>query len=195
VDKKVSFEGMRMRAAVDTFNLAAGLRILRDDAANYPNGERIKRCPDLQSSVGSIRVPSMPLTSGEKELADLSGFATSSGGWIGVCYAPSKTRVELTLPEGCPAGQQRGAIFVKEAEVKKGLGDRSPWSVVENWVVLCSGAESDWRAYFSLARLGCDAGGSNAGSFRAYRDCYDAKGRKCEHSNGLSEAVIVCAGK
>jgi hypothetical protein len=195
-DKQVSFDGMRIRSAVDLFNGAAGLRIFHDDAAEYPNEQQTKPCPGALESVGSIHVPPMTLTAGKRELQDLSGASTNSGGWLGVCYAPSKTDVELTLPEGCPVMQRRGSIFVKEANVKKALADAQATlvAVADNWVVLCAAKQTDWNAYFSLARKGCDAGGTVAGSVRAYKDCYDAKGRRCQ-IEAEPDVMTLCTTK
>ena len=195
-DKPVSFDGMRIRGAMDSFKGAAGLRIFHDDAVEYPSENQAKPCPGTLRSVGSIHVPTMTSAAGEAELHDLSGFSTNSGGWIGVCYAPSKTTVALTLPAGCPVRQQRGSIFVKEARVKKSMADADAnlAAVRDNWVVMCAAGENDWHAYFSLTRKGCDEGGSDVGRVRAYKDCYDAKGRRCQAA-AAPEPMTLCATK
>jgi hypothetical protein len=195
-DKQVTFAGMRTRGAEDSFKGAAGLRILHDDGAAYPNGDQTKSCPDTLMSVGSVHEPSATHGAGEPEQKDLSGFTSSAGGWIGVCFSPNKTNVTFTLPAGCPAQQQRGSLFVEEANVKKTMTDTGAdlIHVIHNWVALCATAQGDWHAYFSLASKGCDTGGFKVGSVREYKDCYDAKGRRCEGS-AQSASMILCTTK
>jgi hypothetical protein len=192
-DEQVTFGGMRTRGAIDSFQGAAGVRILHDDGAGYPNGDQTKSCPDIFKSVGSVHEPNASPGAGRPELQDLSGFSSSSGDWVGVCYLPSKTNIAFTLPDGCPAQQQRGTLFAKEANVKREMTDTSEnlVRVTENWVALCAAGQGDWHAYFSLSSENCDAGGSKAGSVVEYKDCYDAKGRRCE-SASRSASMTLC---
>jgi hypothetical protein len=195
-DKSVTFGGMRTRASKDSFEAAAGLRILHDDGAAYPNGAQTKSCPGTLKSVGSVHEPSAAQGAGAPPLRDLSGYTSNSGGWIGICYLPTKTKVTFTLPGGCPAPQQRGSLFVKEADVKKSITDIGTdfVHVTDNWVALCAPGQDDWYAYFSLTSKGCDAGGFNAGSVGKYRDCYDAKGRRCD-GDSKSASMTLCTTK
>jgi hypothetical protein len=192
-DKDVSFDGMRIRGGMDSFKAAAGLRIFHDDTASYPTDDQTKSCPGQLRSIGSMHLPSST-AAGKSELEDLSGYTSESGGWAGICYAADKTAVALTVPDGCPPKQQRGSLFAKEANVKRSMaGADSDLTTIKNgWVVLCAAKESDWHVYFSLAGKGCDSGGLKVGTVGKYKDCYDAKGRRCQ-ADPAPDSMNLCA--
>ncbi len=195
-DKQVTFAGMRIRGAADSFSATAGIRLLHDDGVTYPNSDQAKSCPDATKSVGSIHEPNGMQGAGGSRLEDLSGYSSNLGGWIGICYSPAKTNLALTLPDGCPSQQQRGTLFVQEANVKKAMTDTNSKlvHVTENWVALCESAQTGRGEYFSLASKGCDAGSFRTGSVGEYKDCYDAKGRRCDVAS-RADSMILCATK
>jgi hypothetical protein len=191
-DKQVTFGGMRTRGGEDSYAGSAGVRILHDDGDAYPSDAQTKPCPGTLKSIGSIHEPEAVPGHAGPELEDLSGYSARSGGWIGICYAPSKTNVAFTLADGCPDRQQRGTFYVKEADVKKRMTglDKDLVRVAGTWVVLCAARQNDWHAYFSLASEGCDADGITAGTIQAFQGCIDAKGRRCDsHSNSMALCV------